>query len=145
MEIKTGKQLERAVVQLGKSFGLEVYPQYRTGRRIWGRDRHIDVMMRDPEQRLRLGVECKFQGSSGTAEEKIPATLQDMESWAMRGIVVIHGQGFSENFPAFARATGKVIWFDELPDFLVDYFDLPIEYGVQAEMMLNGSLTPQAD
>ncbi len=95
-------------------------------------------MLREPEQRLRLGIECKYQGVGGTAEEKIPATLQDIEAWAMRGIVVIHGTGFSRDFPAFARASGKVLSFDELADFLVDYFDLPMEAAQQAEMMLNG-------
>ena len=140
MMIGTGRQLERAVARLGRAFGLEVYEQHRSGRRIWGRARRIDIMLRDPDQRLRLGIECKYQGTSGTAEEKIPATIQDMEAWAMRGIVVIHGEGFSENFPAFARASGKVIWFEELPDFLIDYFDLPMHYAEQAELALNGSL-----
>ena len=140
MMIRTGRQLERAVARLGRAFGLEVYEQHRSGRRIWGRARRIDIMLRDPDQRLRLGIECKYQGTSGTAEEKIPATIQDMEAWAMRGIVVIHGEGFSENFPAFARASGKVIWFEELPDFLIDYFDLPMHYAEQAELALNGSL-----
>ena len=140
MMIRTGRQLERAVARLGRAFGLEVYEQHRSGRRIWGRARRIDIMLRDPDQRLRLGIECKYQGTSGTAEEKIPATIQDMEAWAMRGIVVIHGEGFSENFPAFVRASGKVIWFEELPDFLIDYFDLPMHYAEQAELALNGSL-----
>ncbi len=145
MEIKTGRQLERAVAKLGRAFGLEVYPQHRSGRRIWGRARHIDIMLRDPEQRLRLGIECKFQGVPGTAEEKIPGTIQDINAWAMRGLMVIHGEGFSRNFPAFARASGKVIWFEELPDFLIDYFDLPMHYAEQAELLLNGAGEAQSD
>lgn len=138
MEIKSGRQLERAVEKLGETFGLEVYPQHRSGTRIWGRNRRIDIMLRDPEQRLRLGIECKYQGVSGSAEEKIPATIQDIEAWAMRGVVVIHGEGFSKSFPAFAIASGKVMWFEDLPDFLIDYFDLPMQYAEQAEFILNG-------
>jgi hypothetical protein len=42
-------------------------------------------------------VECKFQATSGTAEEKIPATIQDMEHWPIPGIEVIDGEGFSKN------------------------------------------------
>ena len=145
MEIKSGRQLERAVAKVGRAFGLEVYQQHKSGQRIWGRARHIDIMLRDPDQRLRLGIECKYQGVPGTAEEKIPGTIQDMDAWAMRGVVVIHGGGFSENFPAFARASGKVIWFEELPDFLIDYFDLPMHYAEQAEMILNGTVETQTD
>ena len=145
IDITSGRELESAVAKLGRSLGLEVYQQHKTGRRVWGRARHIDIMLRDPEQRLRLGIECKYQGVAGTAEEKIPGTIQDMAAWAMRGVVVIHGDGFSQDFPAFARASGKVIWFEELPDFLIDYFDLPMHYAQQAEMALNGSLEVQTD
>lgn len=138
MKIETGQQLERAVAELGRALGLEVKTQVKLGRRVWGRERHIDVVLRRPEIGLRLGIECKYQGVAGTAEEKITATIEDIEAWPFRGIVVMHGGGFSRDFPAYARGKGKAIGFDELADWLAGYFDLPDEDVVQAEMVLNG-------
>lgn len=138
MKIETGQQLERAVAELGRALGLEVKTQVKLGRRVWGRERHIDVVLRRPEIGLRLGIECKYQGVAGTAEEKITATIEDIEAWPFRGLVVMHGNGFSRDFPAYARGKGKAIGFDELADWLAAYFDLPDENVEQAEMALNG-------
>jgi len=55
------------------------------------------VVISDEKSGKRLGVECKFQATSGTAEEKIPATIQDIEHWPIPGIEVIDGEGFSKN------------------------------------------------
>ena len=71
-----------------------------------------------------LGIECKFQGGSGSAEEKIPATIQDIEFWPIPGIVVIDGVGFSENMKGYLMATGKVVWFDDIEEWLKLYFVL---------------------
>ena len=54
----------------------------------------------------------------------------------MRGICVIHGDGFSKDFPAFAVGSGKVMWLEDLPDFLIDFFDLPMAAAQQSVMML---------
>ncbi len=69
-----------------------------------------------------LGVECKYQGTAGSAEEKIPATIHDIEYWPIPGIVVIDGPGFSENMKGFLMATGKAVWLDDLEDWLRLYF-----------------------
>lgn len=55
------------------------------------------MVISDEKSGKRLGVECKFQATSGTAEEKIPATIQDMEHWPIPGFEVIDGEGFSKN------------------------------------------------
>lgn len=72
----------------------------------------------------RLGIECKFQATPGTAEEKIPATIQDIAYWPIPGIVVIDGEGFSENMVGYLMASGKVVWFEELEDWLRLFFGL---------------------
>ena len=138
MEIKTGRQLEHAVADLGRALGLDVRTQVRIGRRVWGRQRQIDVVLRSPELRLRLGIECKYQGVAGTAEEKIPATIEDIEAWPFRGLVVFHGEGFSKNFPPYLRGKGKALAFEELADWLIEFFDLPEDSATQTEMALNG-------
>ncbi|MDH7570135.1 MAG: hypothetical protein QHJ73_11180 [Armatimonadota bacterium] len=54
--------------------GLHANTEVRVGRSIWGAVRPIDVVATHPQSRARLGVECKYQGSGDTAEEKIPAS-----------------------------------------------------------------------
>jgi len=77
------------------------------------------------ETRRTLGVECKFQNIQGTAEEKVPSTIQDIQAWPIPGIVVFMGAGFSSNMKAFLISTGKAIEFDELLGWLSLYFGLP--------------------
>ncbi len=122
--VQNGDDLKRAVAQLGKELGLEVRTEARVGRRIWGAQRRIDVVMTDPKTRLRLGLECKYQASTGTAEEKIPATIDDIQAWPIKGIVVIAGPGFSGNMRGFLDSTGMVVDFEDLEDWLKLYFGL---------------------
>ena len=138
MKIESGRDLERAVVRVGEALGLEAETQVALGQRIWGRDRRIDVVLTRPETGVMLGVECKFQRVQGSAEEKIPATISDIDAWPIRGIVVVHGDGFSPDFKAFARSSGKTIEFDELPTWLRFYFGLPRERVAEAQLKLNG-------
>jgi len=145
MEIKTGQQLERAVTKLAKALGLEARSQVAMGKRIWGRGRRVDVILRHPDTGQRLGIECKFQKVGGTAEEKIPLTITDIEAWPIRGLVVVHGEGFSPDFRAFIRSTGKVVEFEDLANWLGFFFDLPEERAEQAVMSLNGSADAQTD
>jgi hypothetical protein len=122
--VSNGEELKRAVAALGKSLGLDAETEVKVGRRIWGAKRHIDVVLTHPETRLRLGIECKYQGGGGTAEEKIPATLEDIQAWPIKGIVVIAGPGFSENMRGYLTSTGNVVDFEDLADWLKLYFGL---------------------
>ena len=94
-------------------------------RRFWGAVRRIDIVLTHEETRRTLGIECKFQGTQGTAEEKIPATIQDIDAWPIRGLVVFAGDGFTPNMRSFLIASGKAVEFDELRDWLTLYFGLP--------------------
>ncbi len=122
--ISNGEELKKAVVALSKNLGLEAETEVKVGRRIWGAKRHIDVVLTYSETRLRLGIECKYQGGGGTAEEKIPATLEDIQAWPIRGIVVIAGPGFSENMRGYLFSTGNVVDLEDLEDWLKLYFGL---------------------
>ena len=72
-----------------------------------------------------LGVECKFQRTAGSTEEKILATIPDINAWPIRGMVMMHGDGFSPDFKAFTRSSGKMVEFDELPTWLRSYSVCP--------------------
>jgi len=123
--VKNGDELVTDVVALAVELGLKARTQVRVARRIWGAVRRIDVVLTHTETRRTLGVECKFQGSQGTAEEKIPSTIQDIAAWPIPGIVVFAGEGFSPNMVAFLISTGKAVEFEDLRAWLSLYFGLP--------------------
>jgi hypothetical protein len=125
--VDSGRDLEDKVHLLASRLGLEVASQVRVGRRIWGAERHIDVLLRDPKTGRRLGIECKFQGTPGTAEEKILAVLKDIEAWPIDGLVVISGAGFSNHMTAFLLSTGKVVDLEDLEVWMRLFFGLPLE------------------
>lgn len=123
--MRSGDELVRAVVELAAALGLEARTQVRVGRRIWGAVRRIDVVATHAETRRTLGIECKFQGGPGSAEEKIPSTIQDIAAWPIPGLVVFDGDGFSPNMRSFLIASGKAVELDDLQDWLILYFSLP--------------------
>ena len=120
----SGRDLTQRVVALAEALGLEVRTEVRVGRRLWGAIRRIDVVLVDPATRRTLGIECKFQGVSGSAEEKIPATVDDIAAWPIPGIVVISGAGFSPNMLHYLISTGKAVELDDLEDWLRLYFGI---------------------
>ncbi len=124
--VQSGDDLVKAVAALGKKLRLEAKEQYKVGRRLWGANRNIDVVMRNPQNGKTLGIECKYQSKGGTTEEKIPTTIQDIRAWPIDGIVVFTGQGFTENMKSFLISTGKAVEFDDLEPWLRLYFVLPL-------------------
>lgn len=124
--VSNGDELASAVAELGRQLGLEVSEQVRVARRIWGAKRHIDVVLTHPTTRKTLGIECKYQAVGGTAEEKVPSTIQDIAAWPIAGIVVFAGVGFTENMKAFLLSTGKAVELSEVEPWLRLYFGLKI-------------------
>lgn len=122
--VSSGADLEREVASLADRLGLRVGRQIRVGRRLWGAERRIDLVLRHADSRRSLGVECKYQGVSGSAEEKIPATIQDIIAWPIPGIVVFAGPGFSENMRAYLHSTGKAVAHEDLHGWLTLFFGL---------------------
>ena len=124
--VSNGDDLVKAVAQLARELGLEVKEQVRVARRIWGAVRKIDVVLTHPQTRKTLGVECKFQAVTGTAEEKIPSVIKDIGVWPIPGIVVFAGNDFTENMKMFLVSTGKAVEFSELKPWLCLFFGLPL-------------------
>ena len=116
--VESGNDLRDRVAALGHDLGLDADTEVAVGRRIWGARRKIDVVLKHPDTRVSLGIECKFQGGKGSAEEKIPATLQDIRAWPIRGIVVYSGEGFSANMQAYLPSTGMAVELDDLQTWL---------------------------
>jgi hypothetical protein len=123
--VTSGAELRDKVAALAQELGLQVKIEVRVGRRLWGAVRCIDVIVTRPDTGKTLGIECKYQGSGGTAEEKVPATMQDISAWPIPGIVVFGGEGFSPNMVAYFHSTGKAIWLADLEAWLRLFFGLP--------------------
>lgn len=122
--VANGHQLRDAVAAVGVALGLEADTEVVVGRRVWGAKRNIDVVLKDTTTRVSLGIECKFQGSKGSAEEKIPATIEDIRAWPIRGIVVYSGEGFSNNMQSYLMSTGMAVELCDLDKWLELYFGL---------------------
>ena len=125
--VRSGQRLARRVCDFAKTLGLEAKTEYKVGRRLWGAGRRIDVVLRYPATGKILGIECKSQDKGGTAEEKIPSTIQDIHAWPIEGIVVFDGVGFTQNMKAYLVSTGKAVAFDDLEPWLRLYFGLPLQ------------------
>ena len=124
--IKDGNDLVKKIVELGEKLGLETKEEYNVAKRIWGANRNIDVILLEPKTRKVLGIECKYQKTSGTIEEKLPATIEDIKAWPINGIVVYGGEGITENMKSYLVSTGKALEFDELESWLKLYFGLSL-------------------
>lgn len=119
-----GEHLKQIVAGLGRELGLRARTEVRVGRRIWGAQRRIDVVLTETNARRSLGIECKYQRVGGTAEEKIPATIQDIAAWPIDGVVCFAGVGFTDHMRSFMYASGKGVDLADLRDWLRLYFQL---------------------
>jgi len=126
LAVTNGSSLVDAVAALGEALGLESRKQFQVGRRLWGAKRMIDVVLTHPTTLKRLGVECKYQEVPGTAEEKLPATIQDIAAWPIIGILVFSGKGFTENMKSYLISTGKAVDLVDAESWLRLFFGLPL-------------------
>jgi hypothetical protein len=124
--VTSGDILCKEVAALGVGLGLIAREQFKCGRRIWGAERYIDVVLTHVESRRRLGIECKYQGTAGSAEEKIPAIIQDISAWPIPGLVVFSGAGFSSNIKSFLIASGRAVELEELESWVQLFFGLEL-------------------
>jgi hypothetical protein len=76
--------------------GIQVFEEVNLGTSIIGKQRRVDLFILHPQERKAFALECKYQDVSGTADEKIPYTLQDLAALRMPSAVVYAGVGFSE-------------------------------------------------
>lgn len=89
---------DRVAAYLVKNFstrGLVVYREVSLGKTIIGKNRHIDIFVLHPESGGALAIECKYQDSLGTVDEKIPYAIQDMQAMGMPVCLTYAGGGFS--------------------------------------------------
>jgi hypothetical protein len=76
--------------------GLKVYREIRVGKSIIGKNRCIDVFCVRESDSTAFAIECKYQDSVGTVDEKIPYALDDLDALPMAGCIAYAGKGFSD-------------------------------------------------
>jgi hypothetical protein len=74
--------------------GLTVYREVSMGKTIIGKNRHVDILVIHESQTV-LAIECKYQDTFGTVDEKIPYAIQDMQAMGLPVCLVYAGNGFS--------------------------------------------------
>ncbi len=90
------KRIASYIVSAYWDRGIQVFEEVNLGTSIIGKQRRVDLFILQPQERNAFALECKYQDVSGTADEKIPYTLQDLAALRMPGAVVYAGVGFSE-------------------------------------------------
>lgn len=75
---------------------LTVYREVSLGKTIIGKNRRVDLLAIHEPTQIALAIECKYQATQGTVDEKIPYTLQDMDALRVASCIVYAGEGFSQ-------------------------------------------------
>lgn len=86
---------------------LHLYREIFVGSRFVGKKRKLDIVLQY-ESRY-LGIEAKFQGTSGTAYQKLSYTLEDARKTPIPTIVVFSGEGIEEDVKAQLISSGRGI------------------------------------
>ena len=73
-----------------------MYREIKVGKTIIGKNRCIDVFCVCESSNKAFAIECKFQDSEGTVDEKIPYALDDLRALPMAGCIAYAGKGFSD-------------------------------------------------
>src|SRR5215216_4667739 len=96
----TGAEYANLVASyVARRFGprtLKVYREIRVGKTIIGKNRCIDIFCVAEDTQKAFAIECKFQDSQGTVDEKIPYALDDLRALPMAGCIAYAGKGFSD-------------------------------------------------
>ena len=75
--------------------GLTVYREVSMGKTIIGKNRHVDILVIHEQSAVALAIECKYQDTLGTVDEKIPYAIQDMQAMGVPVCLAYAGAGFS--------------------------------------------------
>ena len=100
-----GKYSDRVAMYIARRFSdrqIQVFREVQFGRSIVGKRRRVDVFITSGGRAA--AIECKFQGSSGTAEEKIVYAIEDMRAAAVPGFICYSGDGFSDSMQHVLKA-----------------------------------------
>lgn len=90
--------------------GLTVYREVQLGKSIIGKNRRLDLFAVHDASSKALAIECKVQMTAGTADEKIPYTLEDLAAMHVPAFVVYAGTGFSDGVLHMLRSNKRAAY-----------------------------------
>jgi hypothetical protein len=96
--------------------GIRVYREIKVGKSIIGKNRCIDVFCICEPGNKAFAIECKFQDSLGSVDEKIPYALEDLRALPMAGCIVYAGKGFSAGVLHMLRASPLAAYCLPIPE-----------------------------
>lgn len=115
---------ERLIALIGQALGLDYRRKLTVGKTIYGRDREVDLLFREPRTGHRLAVEAKYQRVSGTADEKLPYAALNLETLPLPGVIVYGGGGFHQGALHWLCANTKATDVARLAEWLAVFFAL---------------------
>lgn len=98
--------------------GLKVFREVRVGKTIIAKNRCIDIFCVSGDERAAFAVECKYQDSQGTVDEKIPYALDDLRALPIAGCIAYAGGGFSAGVLHMLAASRHAAFCLPTPDQL---------------------------
>lgn len=120
--VRRGRQLERFVAEELEDVGYEliwpsmlIFPmrdmgqpvyaqQVEVGRDIYGKVRKVDFLLFHPYRHPNgLVIQCKWQASSGSVEEKYPFEVLSIQQGEFDAIIVLDGGGYSKGAETWLR------------------------------------------
>lgn len=78
--------------------------QCYTGRDIYGKNRRVDFILYHPQRWPEcLVIQCKWQASTGSIEEKYPFEVLSIQMNEFATIIVLDGNGYSKGSEAWLK------------------------------------------
>jgi len=108
------RRIGRYVARSCGARGVEVFEEVPLGTSIIGKQRRVDLLVVARGAARACALECKFQESSGTVDEKIPYALQDLAALPFPGVIIYAGVGFSEGVLHLLQSSERAAYC--LPD-----------------------------
>ena len=78
-----------------------MYSEVEVGTSLIGGRRTIDLLIEEPKTKKVIGLECKFQASSGSAQDKVIYSVEDLNHLRIPACLVYAGSGFSPEINNF--------------------------------------------
>jgi len=120
----TAVEFERVIALVGLTLGLDYRRRMLVGKTVYGRDREVDVLFRDARNGNRLAVEAKYQRVPGTADEKLPYAVLNLQTLPLPGVIVYGGGGFHQGALHWLCANTRATDIARLPEWLTVFFAL---------------------
>ena len=120
----TPAEFERLIALVGLTLGLDFRRKLTVGKTVYGRDREVDVLFRDARNGTRVAVEAKYQRVAGTADEKLPYAVLNLQTLPLPGVIVYGGGGFHQGALHWLCANTRATDIARLPEWLTVFFAL---------------------